>query len=371
VITVLLLFLVAGVAYANGANDVSKGVGTLAGSGLTTYPRAIGWGTLWTVAGALAAIIVSAGLVKTFSTGLLQNTPAEPDRFLLAVSAGVFAWVIFASWAGLPVSTTHALTGAILGTALVMDGPASIRWPLLGMMVVAPLALSPLVAGMIAYVLHAVSAARLSMASRYCVCLEQQPVGMVSVAPTGNTSASELSLSSRIVVGESGECSGNGIVSRVRITDAMHWATSAALSFARGMNDNPKIVAIGISAAGAAGIGSAGVFLAGAAAMGAGSYLYGRRVTKTLAEKVTKIDRVEGLSASFVAAALVLLASFMALPVSTTQVATGAIIGAGLRDGAREIQWNTVSVVVLAWLLTLPVAALIAAIAWAALDLVN
>lgn len=361
----LLLIVVIGVAYANGANDVSKGVGTLVGSGLATYRRAIAWGTVWTVAGALMAMVVSAGLVSTFSTGLLQNAPIETGRFLLAVSAGVFVWVIFASRTGLPVSTTHALTGAIVGTALVMAGPGAIHWPLLGMTVVAPLALSPIVAGVIAYILHALSAARLSAASQYCVCLEQRRIGIVSVDPNGNAAASELPSSSRIVVGESAECAGSAVVSRVRITDAMHWAASAVLSFARGMNDNPKIVALGIGAAGS------GVFLAGAAAMGLGSYLYGRRVTNTLAEKVTKMDRFEGLSASLVASALVLIASFVTLPVSTTQVATGAIVGAGLGDGARAIRWNTVSTVVTAWLLTLPAAAVVAAIAWAGLGWVK
>ena len=104
--------------------------------------------------------------------------------------------------------------------------------------------------------------------------------------------------------------------------------------------------------------------MAGAAAMGMGSYLYGRRVTTTLAEKVTDIDPLEGLSASAVASALVLLASFVALPVSTTHVATGAIVGAGLGGGSGAIRWSTVFELVLAWLVTLPVAGLLAWLAW-------
>ena len=95
--------------------------------------------------------------------------------------------------------------------------------------------------------------------------------------------------------------------------------------------------------------------------MGFGSFVYGRRVTATLAERVTNIDPLEGLSASAVASSLVLLASFVALPVSTTHVSTSAIIGAGLRGGSEAIQWQTVAHLIVAWGITLPVAGTLAA----------
>ena len=97
--------------------------------------------------------------------------------------------------------------------------------------------------------------------------------------------------------------------------------------------------------------------------MGVGGLVGGRRVTRTLAERVTDIDPLEGLAASAVAAGLVLAASIVALPVSTTHVASGAIVGVGLRSGARAVQWGTVRAMVLAWLVTLPVSALCAALA--------
>lgn len=361
--TAVLVLLVLAVAFANGANDVSKGVGTLVGSGLATYRRGLAWGTIWTVAGALAAIVLSVGLIKTFSTGLLQTTPGDSDRFFLAVASGVFVWMMFASRTGLPVSTTHAMTGAILGAAIEMNGVGTVHWSALGMTVLAPLALSPVIGGLAAYTLHALGAKHLSAASRYCVCLDKGRIDLVAVNAFGSTMTAELSPSARIVVGDSSECSASTVDSRLRITDGFHWAMSAALSFARGMNDNPKIIALGVAAA-----GTGDLFLAGAAAMGAGSYLYGRRVTNTLAEKVMKIDRLEGLSASVVASTLVLLASFFALPVSTTHVSTGAIVGAGLSDRTRAIHWDTVRNVALAWIVTLPAAALIAAVSWAALE---
>lgn len=103
--------------------------------------------------------------------------------------------------------------------------------------------------------------------------------------------------------------------------------------------------------------------------MGLGSYLYGRRVTTTLAERVTDIDPLEGLTASTVACSLVLLASFVALPVSTTHVSTGAIVGAGLHGGAQSVHWRTVANIVAAWVVTLPVAGVLAALASTALSL--
>jgi PiT family inorganic phosphate transporter len=360
--TVVLVLLVLAVAFANGANDVSKGVGTLVGSGMATYRRGLVWGTIWTAAGALAAILLSAGLMRTFSTGLLQTTPGDLDRFFLAIASGVFVWVMFASRTGLPVSTTHAMTGAIVGAAIQMNGVGAVHWSLLGMTVLAPLALSPLLSGLAAYTLHALGAKRLSAASGYCVCLSKGRIDLVPVNALGSTTA-ELSPSAFIVVGDSSQCTPSTVDSGLRITDAFHWASSAALSFARGMNDNPKIIALGIAAA-----STSGLLLAGAAAMAAGSFLYGRRVTNTLAEKVTRIDRLEGLSASVVASTLVLFASFFALPISTTHVSTGAIVGAGLTGRRGAIHWDTLKTVALAWVVTLPAAALIAAVSWAALD---
>lgn len=148
------------------------------------------------------------------------------------------------------------------------------------------------------------------------------------------------------------------------MTDGAHWLTSGALSFARGLNDTPKIVALAIAAAALVGVTAPPVYVVGAVVMGAGSLWYGRRVTRTLAERVTDIDPLEGLAASAVAAGLVLAASAVGLPVSTTHVASGAIIGVGLRSGTRAVQWRTVREMVAAWVVTLPASAVAAAVAW-------
>ena len=344
----------AGVAWANGANDVSKGVATIVGSRLATYRQGLSWGTAWTVAGAVAALMFTTALLRTFSTGLVTGGIAESPLFPLSVAAGAFAWVLFATRTGLPVSTTHSLAGAIVGAAVAAAGLQGVNWTLVLSSVAIPLALSPILAGGITYLVHTTARRRLLAAARYCVCVVGRPVIPLPDLANGVALASRTVSLPLVLVDQDRACAQEEELRGVRVTDAAHWMTSAALSFARGLNDTPKIVALAIAAAMSAGIGAAPLYVAGAAAMGAGSLLAGRRVTRTLAERVTEVDPLEGLAASAVAAALVLTASFVALPVSTTHVATGAIVGAGLGSGGRAVRWNTVSSMAAAWVITLP-----------------
>jgi inorganic phosphate transporter, PiT family len=354
----------AAVAWANGANDVSKGVATLVGSRLSTYRQGVQWGTLWTFAGAITALAVTTTMVRTFSTGLVAGPLATSAAFPLAVAVGAFLWVVVASRTGLPVSTTHSLTGAILGTSLAAGGGGAVRWTLAFRTVVVPLACSPLAAAGIAYVVHALASRWLSVASRYCLCVRETPIVWLPDSPPASIAAARRLTLPLVVVDEARACSSPDALSGVRLTDAAHWMTSAALSFARGLNDTPKIVALAVAAAAALTLPPTTVHVVIAFVMGVGSVLTGRRVTQTLAERVTDVDPLEGLAASAVAAALVLAASFVALPVSTTHVASGAIVGVGLRSGSRAVQWGTVGSMVVAWLVTLPVSAAGAATAW-------
>jgi PiT family inorganic phosphate transporter len=132
---------------------------------------------------------------------------------------------------------------------------------------------------------------------------------------------------------------------------------------ARGFNDTPKIAALGVvvMSASLGGRGSVVAFAVVAAAMSAGGLLAGGRVLQTLASKVTPMRFSDSLAASFTTASLVSMASFFGLPVSTTHVSTGAIVGAGVRRDPGGVQWKKVGEIVLSWLITLPVAALLAA----------
>ena len=116
----LLIVTVMFLAYANGANDNFKGVATLYGSRAASYRSALVWATLTTFAGSLLALALASGLTATFSgKGLLPDQITAQPSFLLAVAFGAALTVLAATRLGLPVSTTHALTGGLVGAGLL------------------------------------------------------------------------------------------------------------------------------------------------------------------------------------------------------------------------------------------------------------
>jgi PiT family inorganic phosphate transporter len=160
------------------------------------------------------------------------------------------------------------------------------------------------------------------------------------------------------------QCDRAGLQGLVVGVDTIHWISSGLASFARGTNDAPKIVAMLLLGSATASWSSVPSQLAAfggvALAMGAGSYFGGLRVTTVLAEKVTKMNHAEGLSANLTTSSLVLAAGTLGLPVSTTHLSSSAIIGIGLLKGLRAVRWHTVRDMALAWIVTLPSAALLA-----------
>ncbi len=346
-------------AFANGSNDVSKGIATLVGSGVSNFRAAVVWGAVWTCAGGVMAAFASQGLVGTFSgRGFLEH-PVDGPSFLGAVATGATAWVLFASRAGLPVSTTHAIAGALAGAAIVEEGASTLHWSFFAKRVAMPLAVSPLLAVALLYAVFPLLRRALTRVDTYCLCIERRAV-LVS------GSALAMGESATAVVATENECAASpSVAARVSTVDGLHWLSAALTSMARGLNDTPKIVALGIF--GATGLFGSGfpLYAAAAAGMTAGSLIGGFRVTETLAKRVTRMSPAEGFAANAVTSALVGLASFGALPVSTTHISSGAIIGIGLhRDGA-SVHWSTVREILLAWLVTLPAAAAVGAGAFA------
>jgi len=365
----LAFILVLALAYANGANDVSKAIATLVGSGVTNYRAAILWGTCWTMIGAGAAAFVAGAMVKTFSQGLVQTGTMIPPAVTMAVLAGAMAWVLFASRTGLPVSTTHALTGAIVGAGLAAFAGEALLWPAVIKKIALPLLLSPFLALALSYLLH--PCLRL-LATRWegaCLCVMPASRALVAIDGQGGTrTLFQTPVFGHPVLAVPSQCDRAGLQGLSVGIDTIHWLSSGLASFARGTNDAPKIVAMLL-------LGSAttawpsipiqlAVFGGVTIAMGMGSYVGGLRVTTMLAENVTTMNHMEGLSANLATSSLVLLSGILGLPVSTTHVSGSAIIAIGLRNGVQTVRWRTVRGMVLAWLVTLPVTAVLACLSY-------
>lgn len=360
-----VLFAVAFIlAFLNGANDISKGIATLVGSHVIRASTAIWWGTLTTTLGAMAGVAIAGGLLKTFSSGILAH-PANSTTFPIAVAIGAIGWIFFATQTGLPVSTTHALTGGIVGAALAQFGASGIVWQALLMKIALPLALSPVVSFAAARLIFPIIRRVFSGVNNYCLCLEIQQTQIVPLAfaqpPAVASAVISNHPSMQLVADKVETCERTVALSAVklRLADSLHLLTSGLTSFARGMNDAPKIAAllVGTSVLGDGNMTALFAFVA--IAMLAGSLLGGRRVLNTLSEKITAMDGLEGFTANFGASGLVTAATFFGLPLSTTHVTTSAIVGIGVSSRGRA-NWRVVRDILLAWLVTLPAAALIA-----------
>lgn len=344
-------------AFVNGANDVSKGVATLVGSGVTHYRRAIAWGTVWTAAGGLLGAILATAMVTTFGKGLLTAGTVQTFDAGVATLVGAAAWVLIATRTGLPVSTTHAIVGSLVGVALAAYGVDGVQWSALGGKVVLPLLLSPVLSlALVVGLLKVTRPAARAAPAPDCVCAEMTrsepaPAGMTGLAFSGPASL-------EFVVGTERSCT-EARPRAARLTlNHLHWLSAGTASFARGLNDAPKIVAL-VAAAGALhgvqGLPQPALFGLVTGAMVVGSLVGGRRVTAVLAEKVTPMDHREGFLANLVTAVLVTVGATQGLPMSTTHVSSGGIIGAGASRSSLNLE--TTRGLVLAWVVTLPASA--------------
>lgn len=358
-IVVVVIFL----SYANGANDNFKGVATLLGGGVTDYRKALLWGTATTFLGAVTAAFVVNGLLATFSGhGLVPPAVVTAPAFALSVGLGAALTVLFAVFLGFPISTTHSLVGGLIGAGYL----ASTSGVALGSLwdsVFKPLLFSPFIALLLALVVYSLfhfTRRRLGVARNTCMCVGNE---VVTRFPEGTSEAQafEATTLPSVSVGTRAECRQRyaGRVLGIDVghaVDTLHFLSGGAVSFARGLNDTPKIAAILLVVPG---FGATRGVVIVAVAMAFGGLLSARRVAETMAHKITGMNAGQGLSANLVTAFLVIVASRFGLPVSTTQVSVGALFGIGIAN--RKAKWNTITGIVLSWIVTLPVAAMLSA----------
>ncbi|MBI3566349.1 MAG: inorganic phosphate transporter [Elusimicrobia bacterium] len=309
--TELGLAAAAGLAFANGANDISKSIATLVGSGESSYRKAV---VLTALATATGAVLSSAWAVKMtllFTHGMLSPQVQINQLFAMAVLGGAILWVALASRFGWPVSTTHAIVGSVILTGVYTFGFDSVFWASVTKKVIVPLLLSPLVA----YGLSILLFRGLNWLCREKYCLN---------------------------------CHWS------------HWMSAMASGFARGLNDTPKIAALGLTfyylIDPAAVVAPRWFFLVLAVAMAAGAITMGYKTTETLAVKVTEMDHLEGFAANLATSLLVVAGATQGWPMSTTHVAGGGIMGIGVKKGRGSVRWGTVGEIALAWVVTLPAA---------------
>jgi len=354
-------------AYANGANDNFKGVATLFGSGTTEYRSALGWATVTTFLGSAMAWVLAKGLLVTFTgKGLVPEHVVALKSFSLAVVFAAAATVMVATRLGIPVSTTHALTGALVGAGWLAS-PSGVNLHQLGSSFFAPLIVSPVLAITMASVLYPILRfirKRLRVGKETCVCIGTE---VIATVPVGTPKAQALVMPPpqgrpTIYVGTATTCRDRYMgtllgINVARALDGLHFLSSGAVSFARGLNDTPKIAAMLL-------LGSAFppyiAVISVAMAIAVGGLINAKRVAETLAHRITTMSTGQGFTANLVTAVIVILASRLGLPVSTTHVACGALFGIGAITG--QAHWRTIAAIFAAWVTTLPLAAILGAI---------
>jgi PiT family inorganic phosphate transporter len=310
-IIAVLFIAVCCVAFTNGANANFKGVASLYGSGTSSLRTAAIWGTVTTFAGSITALFLAGGLILAFGgRGVVSDALVASPEFLCSVAIGGAATSFLATRFGFPVSTTHALVGALLGAGIA--GSGEVRVLPLGNVFLYPLFFSPIVAAVLG-------------AFAYLI------LRGVRLAPSQRTPT----------------------------LDVLHFLSAGAASFARGLNDTPKIVAPMLIVPG---LHVDWAFLIVAAAIALGGLLDIRNVAETLGKKVTDMNPGQGFAACLVTAVLVTTASLHAMPVSTTHVSVGSLSGMGAMSGRAH--WRKVGEILLAWVCTVPCGAILAALAY-------
>ena len=370
-ILTLLIIGTIWLAYSNGANDNFKGVATLYGSRTLSYRGALILATTATAAGSLASIALAKGLVKSFSGKGIIADHLLTDQVLVAVALAAAITILLATLIGMPTSTTHALVGALVGAGLVASS-AGVNGNTLLVKFAQPLLLSPILAiGLTACLYPVLRRCRrgLGIRSETCVCAGER----LEVVTEGVSALTAMQMTRPSVeFGSKPDCVERYVgavvgIDAQQIVDSLHKLSAGAVCFARAVNDTPKIAALLLSAQVLQPNLSPYWVLAGVTiAMLIGGIVQSRKVAETMSRRITDLNTGQGLTANLITAALVLVASRIGVPVSTTHVSCGTIFGIGAVNGKRD--WSTIRRILLTWITTLPLGLLLGAVIFRAIS---
>ena len=361
-IGILIVMFAVALAFANGANDNSKGVATLIGGGLLSRKKAILYAGAATLLGSLAAIWFGAELASKFKgKGIVDAAILGSTLFPLCVGIAASLTVLIATRIGMPISTTHAMVGSIIGIGIAGGG---LHWHAVWSKFFYPLLAAPLVAvaaAAVVYVGFRWFRIKMGVTAQTCLCIGKamQPVmlktdGSMNFVETGL--ALTVDEQANCVRRYDGEFFG---VNAQSVVDRLHLLSAGAISFARGLNDTPKVAAlmIGLSFL----TDASAVIIVGIGIL-AGGLLMVRRVSQTMSSRITTMNDGQAFSANLTTAFLVIVASRWGLPVSTTHVTCGSLFGIGLLT--KQGNSRVIGSIIFAWVTTLPVAAIIGALCW-------
>ncbi len=380
-------------AWAIGANDVANAMGTSVGSGALTIRWAIVVAAVFEFSGAFLA---GGHVTDTVRKGILDMEMVSSDALLFGMLASLAAagtLLLGATRFGLPVSTTHAIVGAIVGFGAVAIGPSAVNWGKVGEIFASWLT-SPLISGVLAFLVF--------QFTRAMVLDKENPirelrrigpffffyvffiVGLVTLFKGLKNFNLDLDLPEAMLgsaaLGLVGAAIGAFFLRRVRegepnrgrfsqverIFVVLQILTACAVAFAHGSNDvansiGPLAAVVGVVEGGGEIAGKSAVapwmLAVGGLGIVFGLGTWGYRVMETVGKRITELTPSRGFAAELAAATTIVLASRLGIPVSTTHTLVGAVLGVGLARGIGALDLRVVGSIVLSWVATLPIAA--------------
>jgi PiT family inorganic phosphate transporter len=305
--------------FTNGFHDTANAMATPIATGALKPKVAVAIAAVLNLVGAF----ISTTVANTISGGLINEGPHGVQINPTLIFAGLIGAVLWnlVTWVlGLPSSSSHALFGGLIGAAIVGAGFDSINLSVLMSKIVLPAILAPITAGLVAYL-----ATRIA----YAITKKRQREGF-------------------------------------RYGQVF---TSSLVSLAHGTNDAQKtmgVITLTLIAANVQKPGSGPEFwviLACALAIALGTYTGGWRIIRTLGKGLTEIEPGQGFAAEAATTATILASTHLGFALSTTQVASGSVIGTGIGRKGASVRWRTAGRIALGWLITIPAAAVVGAIA--------
>ncbi|MDX6283258.1 MAG: inorganic phosphate transporter, PiT family [Kribbellaceae bacterium] len=305
--------------FTNGFHDTANAMATSIATGALKPKVAVGLSAVLNLVGAF----VSTEVAKTISSGLVDDAKVTVP-IIFGGLVGAILWNLLTWYVGLPSSSSHALFGGLIGATWIAAGSGAVHFGTVVQKIIIPAVAAPIVAGVVA------------LLGTYLVY-------------TITKRARKKNVDDGFRVGQI--------------------ASASLVSLAHGTGDAQKtmgIITLVLITSGSLQSGSKPplwVIFAAGAAIAAGTYLGGWRIIRTMGKGLTEIESPQGFAAETSSTAVLLASSHLGFPLSTTQVCSGSILGAGLGKRLAEVRWTVAGRMALAWLFTLPAAALVGALA--------